>query len=773
MTRDPDTRDDSRSLAEAAFQRYLDRYRDERASDADDFVSEAPARVREELRRMIDDYHALREQMGHVSANLEAGRVLGDFRLVREIGRGGMGVVWEARQVSLDRPVALKVLWPHFTLSSGALQRFQREARAGGRMAHPGIVQTHAIGEADGYHYIAQELVPSAYTLADSLADLRERKRLPEGYARAAAELFAKIADALQYAHEQGVIHRDVKPSNILLTERDEPRITDFGLAKIEDDLGISRTLEITGTPYYMSPEQAAAKSMGIDHRSDVFSLGTTLYEALALERPFDGETTYEVFRQILTSEPERPKTVPRDVPDQLAATCMRALRKSPDERFQSMSDFAAALRAFARGEAVHSETSASPTHTDSADEEERRPGRSLKPELVVGAAAIGILVIAGGWMLFWIFGGSFGRESLAHGNACPAIDAASRILVAVERTGELKNLARNRDLTEHEQMHLIDAVCDRPTRFPDSEADVLVALVEAQDLTPASRAHLRRWSASVARTPAWDRILTALEQPEEVARALNLPEVSLPTCSQGEPMSFADAETPVLYVLASGEITGGEEALFGPGRSGEKDFHALGWWLKKKVEPMEKEPFDPSLVDGPLVPASALLVRADAEAPFRWITEVLRAGASPGIALSRYWIAVRLSDGTEAVLPIMLPRNTAKPDGSAEPVEMVECRMLRVPEDDTLRYQVGPMVGDLEAATERLARLFEADEERPLVLDAGPDALVSEVVELLDHVRQVGYRGSYFTYHSGAPDRPMRSGLLRFPVDPSSYEFD
>jgi tetratricopeptide (TPR) repeat protein len=344
---------DTRTRAEAAFQRWLDRFREDGEDAEEQVLAGEPADVRDEVRQMIADYQALRGRIGFGAPHIEAGRVIGDFRLVRELGRDGMAVVWEAEQLSLVRKVALKILLPHYSLSANALARFEREARAGGRLAHPGIVQTHAVGKADGLHYIAQELVAGGYTLVDSLADLRQERELPEGYYRRAAELFAKVAEALEHAHAHGVIHRDVKPSNILIGEKDEPRVTDFGLARIQDELALSRTGEIEGTPYYMSPEQAAGRAMGIDHRTDVFSLGSSLYEALTLARAFDGDTSQQVFQKILTVDPIDPRRLRSRVPRDLAVICLRALEKNPDRRYASMATFARDLRSWLDGRSI------------------------------------------------------------------------------------------------------------------------------------------------------------------------------------------------------------------------------------------------------------------------------------------------------------------------------------------------------------------------------------------------------------------------------------
>jgi len=277
---------------------------------------------------------------GGGSTPFRAGDEIDEFTLVRELGRGGMGVVWEAEQSSVKRNVALKLLWRMGSPDKKWVRRFQREAEACGRLNHPGIVRIFASGDANGMNYMAHELVGNGYTLADSLEDIRKEKSVPAGYYQNVTQLFVKIADALQHAHDEKVLHRDVKPSNILIAENDEPKVSDFGLARVEGGLELSRTGEFMGTPFYMSPEQAAARRMGLDHRTDVFSLGATLYEALTLVRAFSGETSQEVFHKILTVEPRNLKDVRPDVPKELGVICQKALEKDPDRRYRTMGEF-------------------------------------------------------------------------------------------------------------------------------------------------------------------------------------------------------------------------------------------------------------------------------------------------------------------------------------------------------------------------------------------------------------------------------------------------
>lgn len=309
--------------------------------------------VSAKLKLLFERLGASGEATGLADGGEQGGRVLGDFRIVREIGSGGMATVYEAEQVSLRRRVALKVLAPYLSFSPRSIERFQREAAAGGRPAHPGIVAIHAFGVADGRHYIAEELVEGGRTLADRLAELRELGDPPRGHFRDVAALLADVADALAHAHACGVIHRDVKPSNLLVTPEGSLKIGDFGLARIVDELALSRSGELAGTPFYMSPEQAVGRGSSLDGRTDVYSLGVTLYECLTLRRPFEGESTEEVLTSILLTDPPDPGRLDPRVPRDLAAVCMKAMEKDRRRRYATMREFADDLRRFHNGESV------------------------------------------------------------------------------------------------------------------------------------------------------------------------------------------------------------------------------------------------------------------------------------------------------------------------------------------------------------------------------------------------------------------------------------
>ncbi|MFH1998333.1 MAG: protein kinase [Planctomycetota bacterium] len=321
---------------------------------------------------------------------------LGDYRLIREIGRGGMGVVYEAEQVSLKRRVALKVLPRHLSLSEERILKFRREAEAGGRQSHPGIVSIFAIGEFEGIHYIAQELVGKGRTLADKIVALKRRSQLPRGYFRNAAKVVVMVAEALKHAHDSGVIHRDVKPSNILIAGNGTPKVTDFGLAKIEGALALSRTGDFSGTPFYMSPEQAASRRMGIDHRTDIFSLGVTLYELITLTLPFKGETTPEVLKQILLHDPKDPHKINPRVPRDLSVICLKALEKKPEDRYQAMEALAADLQRFIAGDSIQAKPMGTLTRT--MKKARRNPVVSVSVGAVILTIMITIMVV-----LFWM----------------------------------------------------------------------------------------------------------------------------------------------------------------------------------------------------------------------------------------------------------------------------------------------------------------------------------------------------------------------------------
>jgi WD40 repeat protein len=284
--------------------------------------------------------------------SLAEGRRLGPFTLLRFLAQGGMGQVWEARDEELRRNVALKLVLPG-RVDTRSLELFAREARAGGSLNHPSLVTTLAFGNDDGFAWIAQELVEGAWTLKDALDELRGEDQVPSDYYRDLAELVVQVADGLEVAHAAGVIHRDIKPQNILITPDGAPKVADFGLARVIDDSFLSVTGEFAGTYAYMSPEQVTAKRMGLDHRTDMFSLGVVLYELLTLRRPFEGDTTHQIAEQIITHDPPEPFKLRSQCPRDLAVICGKAIEKAPSRRYASMAELAADLRRFLRHEPI------------------------------------------------------------------------------------------------------------------------------------------------------------------------------------------------------------------------------------------------------------------------------------------------------------------------------------------------------------------------------------------------------------------------------------
>lgn len=263
----------------------------------------------------------------------------GRYEIIREIGRGSMGVVYQARDPQIDRMVALKVLRQDRVSTDTFVSRFLKEAKVIGRLSHPNIVTIYDVGNEQGNIYIAMELLEGK-----SLSDLLcESHPSPDRV----MEIGIQISETLEYAHEKGVIHRDIKPSNIIVGQDGRIKITDFGIARIEDASATlqTQTGEILGTPAYMSPEQIMGQP--VDRRADIFSLGVLLYEMTAGNRPFGGEgkTLASVFNDIIRVTPPEPYIISSIVPRKLSGIIMKALQKEPEKRFSSGREMAEALR--------------------------------------------------------------------------------------------------------------------------------------------------------------------------------------------------------------------------------------------------------------------------------------------------------------------------------------------------------------------------------------------------------------------------------------------
>lgn len=283
---------------------------------------------------------------------------IGVFRLICELGAGGMGVVYLARDTSLGRDVALKVLSPALVGSERALSRFQTEARSAANLKHPAIVPVYEFKHDGARHYIVSEYVdgPTLAALISEEGVRRGAERKTGGtreWHRRCAEMVATIADALEEAHRQRIVHRDVKPSNILIDKDRGPRLTDFGIAKHMLAESTASLTGVIGSCYYMSPEQATLSPGAVDPRSDVFSLGVVLYEALTLSRPFTGETIQQVLQSVGRDKPKPLRLYDRTTPRELEIICARALEKRPADRYQSAAHISADLRSWLAGRPI------------------------------------------------------------------------------------------------------------------------------------------------------------------------------------------------------------------------------------------------------------------------------------------------------------------------------------------------------------------------------------------------------------------------------------
>jgi serine/threonine protein kinase/Flp pilus assembly protein TadD len=367
---------------------------------------------------------------------------LGDYRILREVGRGGMGVVYEAEQLSLGRRVALKVLPFAAAMDARQLQRFKNEAQVAAHLHHTNIVPVHAVGCERGVHYYAMQYIDGE-PLDRVIQNLRRQQRLqnhasePEPanpptaayspappasaspsvqtaqpvqaalsteqsissreFFQTVARLGIQAAEALDHAHQQGILHRDIKPANLLLDVRGNLWITDFGLARFQTDTRLSLTGDRVGTLRYMSPEQALAKRVVVDHRTDIYSLGVTLYELLTLEPPFQGTDREELLRQVAFEEPRPPRRLNKRIPAELETIVLKAMEKNPAERYATAQELASDLGRFLRDEPVRARR---PTLVQRARKWSRRHRAVVVASTVVLALALVLLGATGGWVV-------------------------------------------------------------------------------------------------------------------------------------------------------------------------------------------------------------------------------------------------------------------------------------------------------------------------------------------------------------------------------------
>jgi serine/threonine protein kinase len=383
---------------------------------------------------------------------------LGDFRLRREVGRGGMGIVYEAEQISLGRRVALKVLPFAATMDPRHLLRFQNEARAAASLHHEHIVPVYAVGQERGVHYYAMQFIdgqtlaaliqqdqptaplkspsaPADGQAAESApvaAAPTERAPREAAYFRRAAEWGIEAAEALEHAHQLGIVHRDVKPGNLMIDGQGKLWVTDFGLAQTAAASELTMTGDLLGTLRYMSPEQALARRVVIDQRTDVYSLGVTLYELLALQPAITGNDQQELLRQIAFEEPRPPRRLNKAIPTELETIVLKAMEKNPPDRYATAQELADDLRRFLEDRPIHA-------RRPSLLQRARKWGRRHKP--LVGALAAVLLAVA-------LLGGAAGlwrvrTRAAAEGSARALLQEAWR-LEQEEKWPEALNAVRH-----------------------------------------------------------------------------------------------------------------------------------------------------------------------------------------------------------------------------------------------------------------------------------------------------------------------------------------
>jgi predicted Ser/Thr protein kinase len=373
---------------------WLDEQREGGERDPAEVIREHPELAAELRARFeaLDVLHGLFEP-GRPAAALP--ETIGRYRILRELGRGSMGIVYEAEQTDLQRQVALKVLSPVIANDAEAVARFSREAQAAARLEHRNIAAVHEFGHDEAFIFYSMELIegPSLHDWIEKECEGSGRETRgqaePDTF-RWLARMFADVATGLQAAHDMDVIHRDIKPSNILLAPDGTPKVVDFGLARIG---GTTRTLttpgQVLGTLHYMSPEQATAMREELDARTDVYSLGASLYEALTLRAPFLGEDPVEIISSIVTDEPPRPCRIRPEIPRDLETITIKAMAKDRRLRYPTARELADDLERYLRDETIRA----------------RRPGPvrlarawvARRPSRALGtAAALVVAVLAG-----------------------------------------------------------------------------------------------------------------------------------------------------------------------------------------------------------------------------------------------------------------------------------------------------------------------------------------------------------------------------------------
>ncbi len=431
---------------------------------------------------------------------LTSGSELGDFRLLRVVGRGGMGVVYEAEQVSRGRHVAVKILPFTAALNARQLQRFRHEAEAAARLRHPNIVPVYAVGCERDVPFYAMQFIegqslaqvihqlrktksetrnsksettpknqnPPSQTDAHSVSDLGDSAlglvshfefRISDF--RVAAPLGVQAALALEYAHAEGVIHRDIKPANLLVDGRGQLWVTDFGLAHFPGNAGLTHTGDVLGTLRYMSPEQALGKRGAVDHRTDIYALAATLYELLTLEPAFLGRDREELLHQIAGQEPRPPRRLNPAVPADLETVVLKALAKDPPDRYATAQELADDLQSFLQGKSIRARR---PTLAQRAAKWARRHKGA------VAAAALGLLgavaALAATTAVVW--------RKEAQARAAYRAEAAARAAEEEERRRAEQNLRLALQALDEVYLHVAERQFPRDLRREQEDRELL-----------------------------------------------------------------------------------------------------------------------------------------------------------------------------------------------------------------------------------------------------------------------------------------------------------
>jgi WD40 repeat protein len=417
---------------------------------------------------------------GTVGTSTTPGRTVGDYEILGEIGRGGMGVVYKARDRKLGRLVAVKMLRSAGTASPAELARFLAEARAKARLDHPHVVPVHEVGESDGVPYLVMALVEGG-----SLQARLAGGPLPAGEA---ARLARQVADAIQHAHGRGVLHRDLKPQNILLHYGEETspdravrgaalaKVSDFGIARLEGQDGLTATGEVLGTPGYMAPEQASGRPGDVGTHSDVYGLGALLYCLLTGRPPFRGATQLETLRLARDRDPVPPRQLNPQVPRDLEAVCLKCLEKKPARRYARAADVAADLQRFLDGKP----TRARPLGP--AGRAWRRARRQPARAAAAAGAAAGVLALAGGAVAYALQARAHRAElAVARGKEQRQAEKAEARGYLLRRKAYADGIWRAAAAWENLQRQMEDQVSGRPV------PDVLAELPRAEDCVLAS----------------------------------------------------------------------------------------------------------------------------------------------------------------------------------------------------------------------------------------------------------------------------------------------